>query len=62
MNDEPWQDLDPAQQMILARDKMLGVRFPGGGSSGYTDDMSDGDDEDSDQNERGIGRRGRYSC
>jgi hypothetical protein len=30
---------------------MLGVRFPGGGSSGYTGDMSDGDDEDSDQNE-----------
>jgi hypothetical protein len=30
---------------------MLGVRCPGGGSSGYIDDMSDGDDEDSDQNE-----------
>jgi hypothetical protein len=28
---------------------VLGSR--GGGSSGYTDDMSDGDDEDSDQNE-----------
>ena len=27
------------------------VRFPGGGSSGYTGDISDGDDEDSDQNE-----------
>ena len=32
-------------------DKMLGVRYPGGASSGYIDDMSDGDDEDSDQNE-----------
>ena len=30
---------------------MLGVRYPGGPSSGYIDDMSDGDDEDSDQNE-----------
>jgi hypothetical protein len=28
-------------------------RYPGGGaSSGYIDDMSDGDDEDSDQNEQ----------
>jgi len=30
---------------------MLGVRYPGDPSSGYIDDMSDGDDEDSDQNE-----------
>jgi hypothetical protein len=50
MNDEPWQDLDPVQHIIPARDKMLGVRSPGDSSIGYTDDMSDGDDEDSDQN------------
>jgi hypothetical protein len=31
MNDEPWQDLDPVQQMALAREKVLGVGFPGGG-------------------------------
>jgi hypothetical protein len=43
----PWS----AEQLVLLRDKMLGVRFPGGGFSGYTGDMSDGDDEDSDQNE-----------
>jgi hypothetical protein len=41
----------PEQQGHLRHDKMLRVRFPGGASSGYTDDMSDGDDEDSDQNE-----------
>jgi hypothetical protein len=51
MNDEPWQDLDPVEQLIPSHDKVLGVRFPGGGSSGHTGDMSDGDDEDSDQNE-----------
>jgi hypothetical protein len=31
MNDEPWQDLDPVEQMILLHDNMLGVGFPGGG-------------------------------
>jgi hypothetical protein len=51
MNDEPWQDLDPVQQMIPVHDKVLGVRFPRGASSGYIGDMSDGDDEDIDQNE-----------
>jgi hypothetical protein len=30
---------------------MLGVRFPGGGSSEYIGGISDGDDKDSDQNE-----------
>ena len=42
---------DAVEQLILIHDKMLGVRYPGGPSSGYIDDMSDGDDEDSDQNE-----------
>ena len=52
MNDDSWQDLDPVEQMVLLHDKMLGVRFPGGGSSGYIGgDISHGDDEDSDQNE-----------
>ena len=51
MNDDSWQDLGPVEQMVLLHDKMLGVRYPGGPSSGYIDDMSDGDDEDSDQNE-----------
>jgi hypothetical protein len=55
MNDEPWQDLDPAQQRHLRHDKVLGVGFPGDpppAPSGYTDGMRrDGDDEDSDQNE-----------
>jgi hypothetical protein len=51
MNDDSWQDVDPVEQMVLLRDKMLGVRYPGGPSSGYIDEMSDGDDEDSDQNE-----------
>jgi hypothetical protein len=37
--------------MILVHDEVLGVRFPGGPSSGYISDMSDGDDENSDQNE-----------
>ena len=38
--------------MVLLHDKMLGVRYPGGRpSSGYICDMSDGDDENSDQNE-----------
>jgi hypothetical protein len=30
MNGESWQDLDPVEQLIPLRDKMLGVRFPGG--------------------------------
>ena len=51
MNEDSWQDLDAVEQLILIHDKMLGVRYPGGPSSGYIDDMSDGDDEDSDQNE-----------
>ena len=51
MNEGSWQDLDAVEQLILIHDKMLGVRYPGGPSSGYIDDMSDGDDEDSDQNE-----------
>jgi hypothetical protein len=56
MNDDSWQDLDPVEQMVLLHDKMLGVRYPpGGASSGYIDDMSDGDDEDSDQNEESEG-------
>jgi hypothetical protein len=37
--------------MVLVHGKVLGARCPGGASSGYIDDMSDGDDEDSDQNE-----------
>jgi hypothetical protein len=48
MNEDSWQDLDPFEQMILLKDKMLGVRYPGNPSSGYIGDMSDGDDEDSD--------------
>ena len=51
MNEDSWQDLDAWEQLILIHDKMLGVRYPGGPSSGYIDDMSDGDGEDSDQNE-----------
>jgi hypothetical protein len=51
MNDDSWQDLDPVEQMVLLHDNMLGVRYPGCPSSGYIDDMSDGDDEDIDQNE-----------
>jgi hypothetical protein len=53
MNDDSWQDLDPVEQMVLLHDKVLGVsdRYPGGASSGYIGDMSDGDDEDSDHNE-----------
>jgi hypothetical protein len=47
MNDGPWQDLKPEQQGHLRHDKMLGVRFPVGPSSGHIGDMSDGDDEDS---------------
>jgi hypothetical protein len=47
MNDDSWQDLDPVEQMVLLHGKVLGVRYPGGASSGYIDDMSDGDDEDS---------------
>jgi hypothetical protein len=42
---------DAAEQLILIHDKMLGVRYPGDPSSGYIDDMSDGDDEDSDQDD-----------
>jgi hypothetical protein len=53
INDGSCQDLDPVEQMVLLHDKMLGVRYPGGGSSGYIDDMSDGDDEDSDSDQNG---------
>jgi hypothetical protein len=54
MGDGPWQILGPASGAAtrhLRHDKVLGVGFPGGGSSGHTGDISDGDDEDSDQNE-----------
>jgi hypothetical protein len=51
MNVYSWQDMDPVEQMPLLHGKVLGVGCPGGPSSGYIDDMSDGDDEDSDQNE-----------
>jgi hypothetical protein len=51
MNEDSWQGLDAWEQLILIHDKLLGVRYPGGPSSGYIDDMSDGDDEDRDQNE-----------
>jgi hypothetical protein len=37
--------------MHLVHDKVLGVRFLGGASSGYIGHMSDVNDEDSDQNE-----------
>jgi hypothetical protein len=64
MNDDSWQDLNAWEQLVLIHDEMLGVRYPGGPSSGYIDDMSDGDgdDEDSDQNEESEEALGRYSC
>jgi hypothetical protein len=40
MNGGSWQDLDPAQQMHLVRDKMLGVGSLGGPLSGYIGDMT----------------------
>jgi hypothetical protein len=40
MNDEPWQDLDPAQQVHLVHDTALGVQpvgVPGGGAGAPVD-------------------------
>ena len=54
-----WQGLDPGSWVprskcsssYMTRCWVLGPRGPGGGSSRYIGDISDGDDEDIDQNE-----------